>query len=202
MRARRNLAAEPFGAQVEGIALAADHGIGEVDFDLGAETGRIGPQLAEAIADRHLHRLQHLDEAAGGGLGHNAGLIDRGDEGGRAAVHDRNFGAVDFDGGVVDAHAAQRREHVFGGGNQRTFAVAENGGEFGGDHGFGDGRNFAVGAFKTGADKNKTCIDRCRSDGQADGQTGMYADARHGGLRPKRCLPAEFHSKTAHYRLT
>ena len=30
----------------------------------------------------------------------------------------------------------------------------------------------------------------------------MNADARHGGLRPKRCLPAEFHPKTAHYRLT
>src|SRR6266852_2235692 len=30
----------------------------------------------------------------------------------------------------------------------------------------------------------------------------MNADPRHGGLRPKRCLPAKFHSKTAHhYRL-
>src|SRR3981081_1785879 len=31
----------------------------------------------------------------------------------------------------------------------------------------------------------------------------MNADARHGGLRPKRCLPAKLHAKTAHhYRLT
>src|SRR5258707_2965561 len=30
----------------------------------------------------------------------------------------------------------------------------------------------------------------------------MNADARHGGLRPKRCLPAKLHPKTAHhYRL-
>ncbi len=29
----------------------------------------------------------------------------------------------------------------------------------------------------------------------------MNADARHGGMRPKRCLPARFHAKTAHYRL-
>src|SRR5216684_8232174 len=30
----------------------------------------------------------------------------------------------------------------------------------------------------------------------------MNADARHGGLRQKRCLPAKFHPKTAHhYRL-
>jgi hypothetical protein len=29
----------------------------------------------------------------------------------------------------------------------------------------------------------------------------MYADASHGGLRPKRGLTAEFHTITAHYRL-
>src|SRR5260370_20457663 len=29
----------------------------------------------------------------------------------------------------------------------------------------------------------------------------MNADAHHGGKRPKRCLPAKFHSRTAHYRL-
>ena len=29
----------------------------------------------------------------------------------------------------------------------------------------------------------------------------MNADARHGGMRPKRCLPAQFHPITAHYRL-
>ena len=161
-----NLAAEPFGAEIEHVALAADHRIGEVDFDFGAETGRIGPQFAEGIADRDLHRLQHLDEAARRGLGDNAGLIDRGDESGGAAVHDRNFRTVDFDGGVIDAHAAQGGEHMFGGRNQRTVAVAQHGGEFGGDDGFGDRLNFAVGAIQSGADKNKTCIDRCRSKGQ------------------------------------
>ena len=67
----------------------------------------------------------------------NTGLIDRGDESRGTAVHDRNFRAIDFDGGVVDAHAAQRGKHVLGGGDQRTFAVAQHGGEFGGDHGFG-----------------------------------------------------------------
>ena len=92
----------------------------------------MGPQLAEGVADRDLHRLQHLDEAARRGLGHDTGLVDRGDEGSGAAVHDRHFRAVDFDGGVIDAHAAQRGKNVFGGGNQRTLAVAQNGGEFGG----------------------------------------------------------------------
>src|SRR6202035_6078472 len=32
-----NLAAEPFGAEIEHIILTADRRIGEVDFDLGAE---------------------------------------------------------------------------------------------------------------------------------------------------------------------
>jgi hypothetical protein len=33
----------------------------------------------------------------------------------RAAVHDRRFGAVDLDDGVVDAKAAQRRHDVLDG---------------------------------------------------------------------------------------
>ena len=55
---------------------------------------------------------------------------------------------------------------MLGGGNQRTFAVAQNGGKFGGDHGFRDRLNLAVAAIEPGADKNKTRIDGCRSKGQ------------------------------------
>ena len=157
----------------------------------------VGPQFAEGIADRNLHRLQNLDKAAERLLRHDAGLIDRGDEGGRAAVHDRNFGAVDFDDGVVNAHAAQGSEHMFRGGNQRTFAIAENGGKFGRDDGFGGGRNFAVRAIKSGTDKNKTRVDGRRSNGKIYRLTGVNANARHGGLRAKRGLTAEFHSRTA-----
>ena len=79
-----------------------------------------------------------------GRLFQNTGLIDCGDEGRSAAVHDRNFGAIDLDRGVVDAHSAQCREHMLGGGDQRTFAVAQHGREFGSDHGFGGGLNFPV----------------------------------------------------------
>ena len=112
-------------------------------------------QLAEAVADRDLHRPQHLNEAAGGRLGDDAGLIDGGDESCSASVHDRNFGTVDFDDGVVDAHAAQGSEHVFRSGNQRAFAVAENGREIGRGDGCRDGGNFTIGFIKAGADKNK-----------------------------------------------
>ena len=199
VRARRNLAAEAFRVEIEREILAADHRIGEIDFDLGAEAGGVRPQFAERVADRNLHRLQHLDEAAACGLLDNAGLIDRGDERRGAAVHDRHFGTIDFDGGVVDAHSPQRSKNVFRGGNQRTVLITEHGGEFGGDHGFRSRLHFAIGAIETGADKNITGIDRCRSNGQIDSHVGMNADARHGGFRRKRGLTVEFHSQTAHY---
>ena len=99
----------------------------------------------------------------------DTGLIDRGNESGGAAVHDRNFRTVDLNRRVVDAHASQGSKHVLGGGNQRTLAIAQNGCEFGGDHGFRGGLNLAVAAIQSGADKNKTRIYRCRSEGQAYG---------------------------------
>src|SRR5256885_6743469 len=95
-----DLAAEPLGSEVEHIALAADHRIGEVDFDLGAEAGRMGAQFAKRIAHRDLHWLQHLDKAARCGLCKDTSLIDRADEGRGAAVHDRDFRPVDLNGGV------------------------------------------------------------------------------------------------------
>src|SRR6185437_1220366 len=59
-----NLAAESLGTEIEHIILAADRRIGKVDFNFGTEAGRIRPQLAELIAHRNLHGLQHLNEAA------------------------------------------------------------------------------------------------------------------------------------------
>ena len=103
------------------------------------------------------------------GLRDNPGLIDRGDERRRTAIHDRNFRTIDFDRGIIDAHSPQCSKHMLGGGNQRTFAVAKDGREFGGDHGLGRRPNFPVAAIEAAADKNKTCIDRCRSEGQTNG---------------------------------
>jgi hypothetical protein len=42
----------------------------------------------------------------------NADLVDRLDERGGAAVHDRHFAGVDLDVAVVDAEAAQSREQM------------------------------------------------------------------------------------------
>ena len=118
---------------------------------------------------RDLHRLDYLNEAARRGLGNNAGLIDCRDKGRCTPVHDRNFRAVDLDGGIIDAHAAQGCEHMLGGRNQRTIPVAKHGRKFGGDDRFSHRLHFAAGTIHSGTDKNKTCIDWCRSKGQAYG---------------------------------
>ena len=130
-------------------------------------------------------------------MGENTGLIDRGNEWSRAAVHDRDFRTVDFDRGVVDAHAPQRGEYVFRGGDQRALSVAQNGCEFSGDHGLRRGLDLAVATVQTSADKNEAGIDGCRSEDQTNGKARMNADARNGGLRAQRCLPAKFHLEIA-----
>ena len=190
----RNVAAETFWRKIEGVGLVTDHLVGEVDLDFGAEPAGERTKLAHRIADLDLHRLQHLDEAADGGLGHNAGLVDGRNKRRSAAVHDRNFRPIDFDRGVVNAHAAQRGQNVLRGRDQRPFAVTQHRREFGRDHSIGSGGDFAVCTIETGADKNKTRIDRCRSQRETNRKTGMNAYASHGGLRPKRCLTAELHS--------
>ena len=159
------------------------------------------PQLAKAVADHDLNGSQNLDESACSRLADDAGLVNGPDKRRRAAVHDRYFGTVDFDGGVVDAHATQCGKHMFGGRNKRPFGVPQDGSEFGRDHGIGGGLDLAVAALEARAYKNETCIHGCRSDGETYGQTGMYAITRYGCLRPKRCLPAQFHQRSAHHRL-
>ena len=100
-----DLAAEALGVQIDGEGLPADHLIGEIDLDLGAEAVGPGAQFGEAVARTDLNRLENLDVTARGALLRDSGLVDRGDEAGGAAVHDRHFGAIDLDGGVVDAHS-------------------------------------------------------------------------------------------------
>ena len=106
----------------------------EFDFGFDPQAAQMRPQLAVAFALGDADRLEHLDIAPRCRQRDDAGLIDRRDERRGAAVHDRNFGAVDFDDGIVDAEAMQGREHVFGGRYRRAAVVAEHGGEFGRGH--------------------------------------------------------------------
>jgi len=148
-----------------------------------------------AKSERHLDRLQNFNETGGSGLLDDARTVNRRDECRGAAVHDRNFRTIDFDGGVVHAHAAQGGEHMLGGGHHGAGLVAQNGGESGRGNGGGQRANFALGPVSVGADKNKTGIDVRRSENEVDGSTRMNADARHGDVRTERLLPAEFHPR-------
>ncbi len=121
-----DFAAEPFRVEIEHIVLTADHRIGEVDFDLGTEAGRMGTQFAKRIAHRDLYRLQHLDEAARRRLCENAALIDRGDEGGGAAVHDRHFRAIELDHRIVDRAAGERRQQMLDRADADAFAIRQD----------------------------------------------------------------------------
>ena len=85
------------------------------------------PQFAPAVAFVHANRLEDFDEFARLVQLADADAVDGRDEGGRAAVHDRNFAGVDFDVAVVDAQAAQRRQQVLDGADRHAELVAEDG---------------------------------------------------------------------------
>ena len=73
--------------------------------------------------------LQDFEEAAGSLKFGKADFVDRLDEARGTAVHDRNFGAVDLDQGVVDAETAQGGEQMFDRCHGGAVAVAKHGAE-------------------------------------------------------------------------
>ena len=133
--------------------------------------------------------------AARRGQRDEAGLIDRGHERRGAAVHDRHFGSVDFDDGVVDAEAGERRQHMLGGRAQRAVGVADHRGEFGRGHGADVGANLAIrSAVLTQANEDDAGIGFGRQHIQRGRRAGMDAYPANGGGGTKRGLPASFHS--------
>ena len=72
----------------------------------------IRPEFGERLADFHPHRLQNLQVTPWRIERNDAGAIDRLDEGGRAAVHDRHFRSINLDGRVVDAERAEGGHQV------------------------------------------------------------------------------------------
>src|SRR5262245_51928453 len=91
-----DFAAEGTRVQVDLDALIADQRGIEIDGDIEMETVMRG-ELAIGAGIFHRDLLQNFEVAAGSfGLG-QAHLVDRLDKARGAAVHDRNFGAVDLD---------------------------------------------------------------------------------------------------------
>jgi len=64
--------------------------------------------------------LFDTDEFPGGGLLHDTGRLQQEYECSRAAVHDRHFGAVQIDEGIVHAQSGQCRHQMLDGCDART----------------------------------------------------------------------------------
>ena len=105
------IAAERLGADIGCIALPADHRAREVDLDLDPHAIKRA-ELSIGAADLDANRPQNLQEIAWLGKGDDAGLVEGSDEAGGAAVQNRNFRAVDFNDGVVDAKGAEGRHQM------------------------------------------------------------------------------------------
>src|SRR5512135_1925188 len=97
----------------------------ELDFGFDAKAARMRPQFAVAVALGDANWLENLNVAARRSKRGDADLIDRGNERGGAAVHDRDFRAVDLDHGIVDAKTVQSRQHMFGRRDSRAILIAK-----------------------------------------------------------------------------
>jgi hypothetical protein len=171
-------AAEAFGPAIVFDALAANQRMVELDFRLNPEAAGIGAEFGIGVADRDPNGLEHADIAARRGERLDAGAVDGGDEGRRAAVHDRRLGAVDLHHCVVHAEPAQRSHDVLGGGHQWARSISQDSGKFGCGHRPDVGEDFTVAARQAGADET--------------GQDGLIA---------KRGLPASPHTPSHFTRL-
>ena len=84
----------------------------EADLGFNPEAARIGQYFPERVSDRNPDGLEYLDEAARCIEPLQTNLIDGRDKGRGAAIHNRRFGTVNLDHGVVDAKAGKGRQHV------------------------------------------------------------------------------------------
>src|SRR5262249_59381580 len=122
------VAAERCGLHVDRHGWTPEGRVLELVFRLDAEAGGIGPYLSDRISLRPPHRLEAPDMTPGLIERLETRRVDRRDKRGRAAVHDRRFGTIDFDDSVVDAEAGERGQYGLGGGYQRPGGVAAPGG--------------------------------------------------------------------------
>ena len=140
------------------------------------------------------HGLQHLDIAARSGKFDEAGLINRLNEGGGRAVHDRHFRPIDFNEDVVDAKASESGEQMFDGGDGAGGGIADDGAQFGG----GDLRparldGALASALKAGAQKHNSGIGFSRMKNQLNGGVGVHAGSAKSDLAFQRCLSCRHH---------
>ena len=121
--------------------------------------------------------MRHPDIAALGRLLLDAGLVERIDEGGGAAVEDRHFRPFDLDRDIVDAEPEQGCHQMLDGGDMASRWIAENGAEIGRAD-FRDKRPDLVAAVSVDALKDNAGVGIGWIEMDRDGLTAMNADAR------------------------
>src|SRR5262249_38195479 len=120
----RDVATERFRRRVDRQRLTPDQRVLELDLRLDVEAARVGPYLSERVSPYNPHGLEDPDVAAGLIKRLKTDRVDRRDKRGRAAVHDRRFGTIDFNDGVVDAQAPKRGQNGLRGRYQPTGSAA------------------------------------------------------------------------------
>jgi len=160
--------------------LTADDRRGEGDLE--GHFKALGRQQARAlVAVDHLDGGEDLDIAARRLLTAATGLVQDLDEGLGRAVHDRHFGSVELDHGVVDAEHGEGRHQVLDGGDGDAGGVTDDGAELGlADRLARDGHAI-VAVGHVGPDEDDAGVGRRRANRHPDMRAGMDADARKDG---------------------
>ncbi len=137
------------------------------------ETALGRTKFAKGFALGDADRLQNLDIPTRLGQHFDADLVDCVNKRRRAAVHDRHFGAIDFNQGIVDAEPAQGGENMFGGRAKDARFVAQNGGEFRRSHSTVISADFALPTVRIGPRKHDAGVGIGGIESKVNGQPGM-----------------------------
>lgn len=154
--------------------LTADFGMVEFDFAAVDAHGRGFEAYTLAVLFK-AHFPEDANRAARCGQRFNADGINRFHEGHRAAVHYGHFGAVYFDGDVIDSATAEGGHQMFDGSYGRAVRVADDRAQAGVDDMIPTGRNNAI-ILYIRADKDNSCVRFRRSQGHVRVATGMKTD--------------------------
>ena len=111
-----DVACVDFGGNFKLELLAANEGV--VEEDVAGEDEAVGGEDGDSFSVAFDgDRAADVEVAAAAAVSADAGVEDHVDEGLSAAVEDGDFEVVDFDEDVVDPHAIEGTEKVFGGGD-------------------------------------------------------------------------------------
>src|SRR6516164_9865424 len=162
----------------------------EFDFRLDPESPQIGPQFAVAVAFGDAHGFEYLNVASRCRQSDNANLIDCVYKRTRTAIHDGDFGPIDFDHRIVDAESPEGCENMFCRRYGRAVFIAKNGREFCRRNRMEVSGKFTVWLpLGPRAHKYDAGIRLGWMQCHASGSSGMNADAGHCYMALQRRLP-------------